>query len=443
MGQVLVYPRIWTPPEERTGPPIDQLSANMANGCENRTGQWPKCQQQVTGFTGAKFKKFPTRQQADAFVREHGSGSVSGSASDSGSSSEKGKKLDSGVKPVTKLENYGTYNFHQDEDGFVYVYTDGSCEGNGTAAARAGMGVYFDEGHALNARNAWKLSMGKLVKNQVDFEELDRELANKSIEIKSDEKEDSTLKICTELAKAIGLSTFSMDSSVRSKVASSQSLFLRQKFSSDYEIASSPISASSSASRTTRCGVDRRAVPAPAADAADITPRRAIDISSSDKNQPRAGRPDDVATTSGAKFRPANYEPPPTGDMFCTILVENGTGVKNGRYTKTLAMSPPFFEATAAPDSGSWRRRQRGNPGVRSQSVQQTVTTTTTKLPLPKLMLLCENVEEKKEHIGSKSSRTSRRTKQRIPFTILFELKEQDERGKDRCSLISEEAAAA
>lgn len=60
-----------------------------------------------------------------------------------------------------------------------------------------------------------------------------------------------------------------------------------------------------------------------------------------------------------------------------------------------LAMSPPFFEATAAPDSGSWRRRQRGNPGVRSQSVQQTVTTTTTKLPLPKLMLLCENVEEK------------------------------------------------
>ncbi|EDS37238.1 ribonuclease H1 [Culex quinquefasciatus] len=52
---------------------------------------------------------------------------------------EKGKKLDSGVKPVTKLENYGTYNFHQDEDGFVYVYTDGSCEGNGTAAGRAGM----------------------------------------------------------------------------------------------------------------------------------------------------------------------------------------------------------------------------------------------------------------------------------------------------------------
>ncbi|KAL1381398.1 hypothetical protein pipiens_013489 [Culex pipiens pipiens] len=33
-------------------------------------------------------------------------------------------------------------------------------------------------------RNAWKLSTGKPVKNQVDFEELDRELADKSIKIK-------------------------------------------------------------------------------------------------------------------------------------------------------------------------------------------------------------------------------------------------------------------
>ncbi|KAL1375043.1 hypothetical protein pipiens_000722, partial [Culex pipiens pipiens] len=98
-----------------------------------------------------------------------------------------------------------------------------------------GLGVYFGEGHTLNAvsgratnncgefqaaalanrlakqqdikrqtvntdskllidsvtkwlpgwkRNAWKLSTGKPVKNQVDFEELDRELADKSIKIK-------------------------------------------------------------------------------------------------------------------------------------------------------------------------------------------------------------------------------------------------------------------
>lgn len=39
--------------------------------------------------------------------------------------------------------------FLQDNDGFVHCYTDGSCEGNGTKKACAGLGVYFSEGHAL------------------------------------------------------------------------------------------------------------------------------------------------------------------------------------------------------------------------------------------------------------------------------------------------------
>ena len=46
----------------------------------------PECQRQVTGFTGAKFKKFPTRQQAETFIREN-SGSISSSSSDSASNS--------------------------------------------------------------------------------------------------------------------------------------------------------------------------------------------------------------------------------------------------------------------------------------------------------------------------------------------------------------------
>ncbi|XP_062551940.1 ribonuclease H1 [Armigeres subalbatus] len=257
---------------------------------------WPECQRQVSGFTGAKFKKFPTRQQAETFIRENG-GSISSSSSDSASNSSvdsqpvspptqsvrvlidnydginaacsriesvkreldelrsrpqtdpvpndadaapptKRKKTVKDPKPVTKLEKYGNYSFLQDEDGYVHVYTDGSCEGNGTAAACAGLGVYFGEGHALNTsqpvsgratnncgeiqaaslairlakkhgikrliintdskflidsitkwmpnwkRNQWKLSTGKPVKNQVDFMELDKELAGKAIDIK-------------------------------------------------------------------------------------------------------------------------------------------------------------------------------------------------------------------------------------------------------------------
>lgn len=259
---------------------------------------WPDCQRQVTGFTGAKYKKFPTRQQAETFITDNG-GSFSGSASDSGSNSSadlqpvvgppaesvrvlidnydeinaacsrieslkreldelrgssssaatvpseynpipaKRQKLSaSPVKPVTKLKKYGTYSFLEDDEGFVHVYTDGSCEGNGTAVACAGLGVYFGEGHALNTskpvsgrptnncgeiqaasmairlakehgiskltintdskflidsitkwmpgwkRKDWKLSTGKPVKNQVDFMELDGELAGGEIEIK-------------------------------------------------------------------------------------------------------------------------------------------------------------------------------------------------------------------------------------------------------------------
>lgn len=41
-----------------------------------------------------------------------------------------------------------------DEDGFVHVYTDGSCEGNGSRIACAGLGIYFMDGHALNTAKA-------------------------------------------------------------------------------------------------------------------------------------------------------------------------------------------------------------------------------------------------------------------------------------------------
>ncbi|KAL1373500.1 hypothetical protein pipiens_018623 [Culex pipiens pipiens] len=114
-----------------------------------------------------------------------------------------------------KWEEAGLRREADDEAGKVHQDEDGSCEGNGTAVACFGLGVYFGEGHALNAvsgratnncgefkaaalairfakqhgikrltkRNAWKLSTEKPVKNQVDFEELDRELADKSIEI--------------------------------------------------------------------------------------------------------------------------------------------------------------------------------------------------------------------------------------------------------------------
>lgn len=40
--------------------------------------------------------------------------------------------------------------FETDNDGFVQVYTDGACSANGRYGAKAGLGVYWGEGHSLN-----------------------------------------------------------------------------------------------------------------------------------------------------------------------------------------------------------------------------------------------------------------------------------------------------
>jgi len=43
-----------------------------------------------------------------------------------------------------------------DKDGFVIVFTDGACEGNGKVGARAGIGVYWSADHPWNASDPVK-----------------------------------------------------------------------------------------------------------------------------------------------------------------------------------------------------------------------------------------------------------------------------------------------
>ncbi|XP_038209385.1 ribonuclease H1 [Zerene cesonia] len=123
-------------------------------------------------------------------------------------------------------------DFKVDDQGFVQVYTDGACSANGRKGARAGLGVYWGDGHPLNVsepvsgratnncgeiqaatkaikqaidngvqklaintdsqflinsvtkwlpgwkRKGWKLQSGEPVKNEKDFKELDN-LQNK------------------------------------------------------------------------------------------------------------------------------------------------------------------------------------------------------------------------------------------------------------------------
>lgn len=172
---------------------------------------------------------------------------VAGSSRKLAAGSSKAKNENDTFKPdrigmtkpqETTIKMYGGYQFHEDSEGYVHVYTDGSCENNGKKGAIAGLGVYFGEDHILNAADPvrgrptnnsgeiqaaikaikvaqiagikrlniftdsqfvinsvckwmsgwkakdWKLSSGKPVVNQVDFKKLDQLIESGNMLIK-------------------------------------------------------------------------------------------------------------------------------------------------------------------------------------------------------------------------------------------------------------------
>lgn len=151
----------------------------------------------MKGFTGAIFKKFKTSSEADQFIAQKrtnatlttitnaATGSVSlfwfsfvwiqrividlndflqtkrpnlpikrpATGSGTKQAAKKSKideeKTTSYTSNIKQMKTYGIYHFLEDDDGYVHVYTDGSCENNGRPNAIAGYGVYFGEGHPL------------------------------------------------------------------------------------------------------------------------------------------------------------------------------------------------------------------------------------------------------------------------------------------------------
>ncbi|XP_052747532.1 uncharacterized protein LOC112058451 [Bicyclus anynana] len=55
------------------------------------------------------------------------------------------------IEPPTNVRaNKSSNNFETDSDGYIQVYTDGACSSNGRNSAKAGLGVYWGDGHPLN-----------------------------------------------------------------------------------------------------------------------------------------------------------------------------------------------------------------------------------------------------------------------------------------------------
>ena len=109
---------------------------------------WKECQLQIQKFSGAIYKKFSHKQDAERFVKNGSTPLIRRTQS----------------KPIAIPKNtYHTLgNNIRPPSNTIYVYTDGSCHGNGTKHAKAGMGVYFKEN---DNRNVSRRISGKQTNN--------------------------------------------------------------------------------------------------------------------------------------------------------------------------------------------------------------------------------------------------------------------------------------
>ncbi|XP_061168111.1 ribonuclease H1-like isoform X2 [Saccostrea echinata] len=98
------------------------------------------CKEQVHGYSGARYKKFSTAAEAQAFV--DGSDSGGSSSYCRGYSSYSG-----GYSSYSSSGNSGSSSTETEDD---HVYTDGCCRNNGQKGSVAGIGVYWGPDHPCN-----------------------------------------------------------------------------------------------------------------------------------------------------------------------------------------------------------------------------------------------------------------------------------------------------
>ncbi|KAK3682837.1 ribonuclease H-like domain-containing protein [Podospora appendiculata] len=145
---------------------------------------WSEAEKQIKGWTGPKFKKFDTRQEAEAFIREKRlrdpveklqfESEVDSDEADSDSDEvfeveppTKKARISKTAAATTTTARAGPSAAAAPSmvgaGDVMVVYTDGSSRGNGKVGARAGLGVYFGRG---NKRNISERLAGPIQTNQ-------------------------------------------------------------------------------------------------------------------------------------------------------------------------------------------------------------------------------------------------------------------------------------
>lgn len=151
---------------------------------------WDECNSNVSGYKGAKYKKFKHKDDAEYFVKN-------------------GKVIDTSKKSIFSfiedndlVESNNEITVDKDAiDGDKFcIYTDGACSDNGTDTAKAGIGVYFGENDKRNISSNFE---GKQTNNTAELTAIlaaykiieDDLMAGKKITIYSDSK--YAIRCCT------------------------------------------------------------------------------------------------------------------------------------------------------------------------------------------------------------------------------------------------------
>lgn len=124
---------------------------------------WNDCQKQISGFKGAKFKKFKNYQDAIYFAQYGTEKPDTQQSIHSFFTTKNDKILDNDNEIVNEIDNDNHYNGNS-----ITVYTDGCCINNGkkNIKPKAGYGIYF--GHN-DTRNTSKPVIGKQTNNVAEI----------------------------------------------------------------------------------------------------------------------------------------------------------------------------------------------------------------------------------------------------------------------------------
>jgi ribonuclease HI len=151
---------------------------------------WSECSKNVTGYSGAKFKSFSRREEAEKFISDanetsHEVAQICNKRKidvlDVNEQNEPKKtKLDEAVQSPLKPLN----GWDDDIEGMtinlkaipkpktkavsIQIFTDGACSKNGSAEAVAGYGIYFED-KDLQVNNVSSRVSGKQTNNRAEL----------------------------------------------------------------------------------------------------------------------------------------------------------------------------------------------------------------------------------------------------------------------------------